>query len=290
MAVAAFGPLTLPLWQFFDDDGHPLAGALLYTYVAGTSTPKATFLDSVGTPNTNPITLDSSGRAVIYVQSGTYKLVLNDSTGNPVWTQDNVANVGLFGLAGDVVGTTDTQALFNKTIGNTNAVSLLADRFSLVDPNDVSKALQFSAVDIGTATVRTLTAPDADTTIVGTDAIQTLTNKIIVGGSSSARNTALIYAASGAIAVASGVAVLILNGAMAMTLVAPVNGGPTDQAGTTIIITSGSPYAHVVTQTAPGFNNAFTTATFGGAIGDSLTIVAVNGIWNVIANTNVVLS
>jgi hypothetical protein len=51
---------------------------------------------------------------------------------------------------------------------------------SIRDDGDTSKILQFQCSGITTATTRTLTVPDANTTIVGTDATQTLTNKTLV--------------------------------------------------------------------------------------------------------------
>jgi len=47
--------------QFFDNNGVPLSGGLLYTYQAGSSTPLATYTDINGTiANPNPIVLNSS--------------------------------------------------------------------------------------------------------------------------------------------------------------------------------------------------------------------------------------
>ena len=49
--------------QFFNNDGTPLAGGLIYTYAAGSSTPAATYTTNTGLiAHTNPIVLDSSGR------------------------------------------------------------------------------------------------------------------------------------------------------------------------------------------------------------------------------------
>ena len=76
--------------QFFDDDGAPLAGGLLYSYAAGTTTPKATYTTAAGDiENANPVVLDAYGRAVIFI-SGAYKFVLQDSDGVTIETTDNV--------------------------------------------------------------------------------------------------------------------------------------------------------------------------------------------------------
>jgi len=52
-------------------------------------------------------------------------------------------------------------------------------------------------------------------------------------------------------------------------------------------------HAHTVTQAAPGFNGvgaASDLATFGGAIGDNISLIASNGIWLVKSTRNVTLS
>lgn len=100
----------LPKMQLFDSSGVPLNGGKLYTYVAGTSTPKATYTDSSGnTANTNPVILDSAGRANIWLE-GNYKMILADSSDSVIWTVDNVS-----GLPSDLpvwITVTGTDALF----------------------------------------------------------------------------------------------------------------------------------------------------------------------------------
>ncbi len=101
------------------------------------------------------------------------------------------------------------------------------------------------------------------------------------------------YSASGAIAIPAApvlaVRSLLSAGPLSMTLALPSAG----QEGTVMIITAETAQAHVVL--AAGGDNAFNnvdldTATFGGAIGDSMVLVAINGHWNVVTLTNVVLS
>lgn len=80
-----------PIFQFFDANGAPLAGGKLYTYVAGTTTPHATYTDSTqDTENTNPIILDANGECVVWMDETAYKLVLNDANDVLQWTRDNV--------------------------------------------------------------------------------------------------------------------------------------------------------------------------------------------------------
>jgi len=70
-----------PKIQFFDDNGDPLAGGKVYTYEQGTTTPLATYQDEAETtPNTNPVILDSSGRALIWLGSADYTFVIHNSS------------------------------------------------------------------------------------------------------------------------------------------------------------------------------------------------------------------
>lgn len=64
---------------------------LLYTYIAGSTTPKTTYSDAAGlNPLTNPVELDATGSATIRLGSGSYKFVLLDQTNTvTIWTQDD---------------------------------------------------------------------------------------------------------------------------------------------------------------------------------------------------------
>lgn len=73
-----------------DTSGNVLSGGKVYTYTAGTLTSKATYVDSAGaTPATNPIVLDSAGRAQVYAE-GAYKLVVDDVNGATIYAWDNL--------------------------------------------------------------------------------------------------------------------------------------------------------------------------------------------------------
>ena len=80
--------------QFFDNNGVPLAGGLIYTYQAGSSTPLTTYTTNNGTtPNSNPIILDAAGRtpSEVWMQTGySYKFILQTSAGVTLQTLDNL--------------------------------------------------------------------------------------------------------------------------------------------------------------------------------------------------------
>ena len=54
--------MPVPLIQFLDDSGNPLALGKVHTFIGGTTTPQTTFTDSTGnTLNANPVILDAGG-------------------------------------------------------------------------------------------------------------------------------------------------------------------------------------------------------------------------------------
>lgn len=89
-----------PVLQFFGDDGKPLASGRLCTFIAGTSTPVATYADKeLSVQNPVQIPLDSAGctQTDVWLEdSRLYKFIVNDRNGNEVFTKDMVD--GLVGL------------------------------------------------------------------------------------------------------------------------------------------------------------------------------------------------
>lgn len=87
----------LPIQKFFDNDGNPLVGGLLFTYVSGTTTKIATYTDSSGgASNTNPIVLDFRGECRLWIDpTKAYTFVLaprtdTDPPTNPFWTVNDI--------------------------------------------------------------------------------------------------------------------------------------------------------------------------------------------------------
>lgn len=84
-------------------DGSDNSGGRVWTYAAGTTTPQPTYTTpALSTPNTNPVILDSTGRAAIYLDSAlAYKFVVTDADGvaMPEGTVDNWTPSGTAGSA-----------------------------------------------------------------------------------------------------------------------------------------------------------------------------------------------
>lgn len=113
-----------PVFRAFSTTGQPLAGGQLFTYAGGTTTPLASYTDSGGgTPNANPVVLDSTGSAPVFLNNVPYKLVLKDSNGVTQWVEDNVFAPPFVSAAmAPVVGAATTAAALAALGGVTAAV------------------------------------------------------------------------------------------------------------------------------------------------------------------------
>jgi hypothetical protein len=143
--------------QFFDANGVPLSGGLIYTYLAGTSTPVTTFTSASGTTNnTNPIVLNAAGRtpAEIWLNGGVfYKFILKSSTYVQIGSYDNIPAID------DITTTTNLI-----TVAGTNALTGLAtptlggyaagQTFSFIAQNTNTGAV---TIDIDTLGVKSIT-------------------------------------------------------------------------------------------------------------------------------------
>ena len=134
--------------QFFTDSGTPLTGGLLYTYSAGTTTPRTTYTDNIGaTANSNPIVLDAAGRVPyeIWLLFGlNYKFVLKTSVGVTIGTWDNISGVNGSPTAtsfyADAFTATAGQVLFTLSAnpGSINNLDVSLDGSTLVAGDDFS--------------------------------------------------------------------------------------------------------------------------------------------------------
>ncbi len=97
VAQVAVSPWKSPYVTFTDSNGVALAGGCIFTYSGGTSTPLATYTDAGGfTPNSDPVILDATGSAKIWLGPSTYKFAIwstggtNCAAGALQWTVDQV--------------------------------------------------------------------------------------------------------------------------------------------------------------------------------------------------------
>lgn len=106
--------------QFFDNNGDPLSGGLLYTYASGTTTPATTWTSISGAvANTNPIVLDAAGRTpneMWLITGSTYKFVLKTSTGITIGTYDNIPAVDDPTLFNNLITVTGTNTLIGTSV------------------------------------------------------------------------------------------------------------------------------------------------------------------------------
>ena len=92
--------------------GEPLPFGYLYSYIAGTATPQATWTDSTQVQqNLNPVKLNVNGQAPVWLDPTlTYKFKLTDALGNQVYTTDQVQG----SLTAASLSTSLTQALIGQ--------------------------------------------------------------------------------------------------------------------------------------------------------------------------------
>lgn len=80
---------------------------------------------------------------------------------------------------GDLLYVADISASSTKGITYQELVQPLDSQFAVADNSDPTKKVAFQVSGVTTGTTRTLTVPDADTTIVGTNTTDTLSNKTL---------------------------------------------------------------------------------------------------------------
>lgn len=122
-------PLFQPHVTFVNNSGEPCAGCKLWSWSAGTTTPQPTYTDaSEATQNQNPVVLDASGSAAVWMGSSAYKFALIDTYGTTLWTVDNVlapspGGTGLYlPLAGGTM--TGNIAMGSHNLTNVGAIGI----------------------------------------------------------------------------------------------------------------------------------------------------------------------
>jgi len=133
--------------QLFDNNGNPLAGGKIFTYLAGTTTPASTYTNASGSiAHSNPIVLDGAGRVPsgeIWLTDGiTYKFVVEDSTNALIGTYDNLTGINsnfvAYTAQQEIQTATAGQTVFNLTTmqyqPGTNSLSVFVDGVNQYGP------------------------------------------------------------------------------------------------------------------------------------------------------------
>jgi hypothetical protein len=129
--------------QFFDNNGIPNAGGLIYTYQAGSSTLLSTYTTVNGTiANTNPIVLDAYGRtpSEVWMQTGySYKFIIQTASAVTLQTLDDLYPILQSAPAVSATFTAGMIIIWSGSLGSvptgwvlcdgTNSTPDLRDRF-----------------------------------------------------------------------------------------------------------------------------------------------------------------
>ena len=149
----------------WDLSGEILAEGLLYTYEAGTSTPKVTYTDASGDfENTNPVELDGSGLADVWLGEGGYKFILKDKNDNTIWTTDNINGTSTEAFGG-VVNLLTTNTSITTAYANSANIGTGTITLSLLTASVAGEGFYFTIKNNGSGTITI--DPDGGETIDG---------------------------------------------------------------------------------------------------------------------------
>ena len=170
-----------PKFLAFDASGNPCSSCRLYAYLAGTTTPTDTYTSStLGTPNTNPVVLDSAGRATVFINpSIAMKFTLKTAADVDIYTVDNV--VGPF------------AGVISATAANTRGIQISrasADAgMSIASTGGSGKTYGIVSTTTGTLVIRDDADGTPNITISGNDVTTTATGTVATVGNQTVSGT-----------------------------------------------------------------------------------------------------
>jgi hypothetical protein len=127
-----------PRLQAIDAIGHPIPGAQMRAFFAGSSTPTSLYTDAdLVTPLSNPVIADAAGVfPAMFSQPVSLKLELLDAGGVLLYTTDNVTPPNL------LTGRIDSDLPIGHVIGTTNPAGNIDVGLAAVSPIHVGAAQQ----------------------------------------------------------------------------------------------------------------------------------------------------
>ena len=168
----AAGNIILDLWSS--------PSAVNFVSIANRGAGEQPYIAAGGADANIDIVFNPKGTGLLQLYSDSPTLLADGAGGNKDLNVITSGTGRLKSNGNEVILETGSQTLSNKTIDNSNGITVLDAQFTLQDDVDTTKQLKIQLTNITTGNLRILNAPDANTTIAGTDAPQTLTNKTIV--------------------------------------------------------------------------------------------------------------
>jgi hypothetical protein len=260
--------------QFFSSNGVPLAGGLIYTYAAGSTTPVATYTSSSGaTPHTNPIVLDAAGRVAtgeIWLTTTTvYKFVLKTSAGVTIATYDNVG--GALNVTDVLLASNNLSELTNIATARTNlglgtAATSAATAFASSGANSNITSLTGLTTPLPTGTANAVVVGGATGTSPSLAVRPGAFGQVLASTAGATVNATALVAGVQYSALTLGTTNFTTVGATSTTLSGSI-------AGTTLTVTAGSGAAIGQILSGTGVTADTTITAFGTGTGGAGTYV-----------------
>ncbi len=177
--------MPMPVIQFSDANGNPLAGGYVYTYEAGTSINQATYTDSTGTTvNTDPVVLNAAGEpssplgpgfagGIYLINGANYRVCVYSYLSVQQWCADNIE----LNQGAQTGSSSNTQVLYNcagSICGSTGLTYNAGTQDLSVTELSVSSGGSLAGTFTGSPTISNLTVPGVLT--VGTFNATTLSS------------------------------------------------------------------------------------------------------------------
>jgi hypothetical protein len=161
LATSAFSASTARQVDFLaagiEKDGDPCTGCKVYTYETGTTTAKATYTNRAkGSEQTNPIVLDSEGRAEVFAD-GLYKMVIKTAADGAYFDIDGL-DYGASGATFTSLSQYDGLEEAISDIGGTETVLVIDTTDELnnsftVPTNVTLHVFQYDSIDLNGKTL-----------------------------------------------------------------------------------------------------------------------------------------